>query len=104
MRRTCPRTITNWRVARRLRRWGRKNAGIRSGKVTVDGEEHIGLIASGAPAGESYMKQANRVGPVPWFVGVARRRLTASGSLQMLRRAAAAAGINKKIWNHLFRH
>src|SRR2546422_3773621 len=84
---------------------GRKLFVIWFGKAKVAGEEHEGYVIGSAPALESWLKahpdkRANAALFPSWSGG----RLTEAGALRIVQRAAKRAGIEKRVYNHLFRH
>src|SRR5437870_1873664 len=80
---------------------GRKLFVIWFGKAKVAGEEHEGYVIGSAPALDSWLKahpdkRANAALFPSWNGG----RLSESGALRIVKRAARSAGIMKRTYNH----
>src|SRR2546428_5376026 len=84
---------------------GRKLFVVWFGKAKVGGEEHEGYVIGSAPALNAWLKaHPDKRADAALFPSWSGGRLTESGALRIVQRAAKRAGLAKRVTNHLFRH
>ena len=85
---------------------GRKIYVLWFGQVKETGEEHEGYVIEAAPLLETWIKAYPfaRVKDSPLFPSYSGRRLKRNDSLAIVKRLAQRAGIEQRVYNHLFRH
>jgi site-specific recombinase XerD len=84
---------------------GRKLYVVWFRKTKLQGEEHSGYVIESAPALASWLKaHPDKRGEAPLFPAWGGSRMTRHGALHVVKSAAKHAGIQKRVYNHLFRH
>ncbi len=85
---------------------GRKIYVFWFGQVKETGEEHEGYVIEAAPVLEKWLKAYpfERTPNAPLFPSYKGKRLLRRDSLNVVKRLASRAGLEKRVYNHLFRH
>jgi hypothetical protein len=84
---------------------GRKMYLIWFRKVKVAGEEHQGYIIEGEPLLRAWLRaHPDPRADAPLFTTYEGKRLGNDGALHVVKERAKRAGIQKRVYNHLFRH
>jgi integrase len=75
------------------------------GKNKTPGEEHEGYVIEAAPLLRSWLNaHPDRRPDAPLFPGYTGNRMTTDDALYIVKHRAKQAGIEKRVYNHLFRH
>ncbi len=85
---------------------GRKMYALWFKKTKVAGEEHVGYVIEAAPLLQTWLRAHPnaRDASGPLFPSVEGGRLTPDGAAFVVKRAGRRAGLEKRVYCHLFRH
>jgi len=101
----CALTLKDVKVTESPENGGRKVYIAWFGKTKVRGQEHRGFFIESAQFLEAWLNAHPSPRPdAPLFCAYTGKPLTKKGGLLIVKRAAARAGIQKNVYNHLFRH